>query len=149
MNQEIVEIVEIVEIGRGGVWVEALQQSACSSCNARSGCGQHSLSKLGRKMRLWVNTEQAFAVGEQTVLSLPEGSLAKSALVLYGLPMLSLLLVSLLGHAAFGEPGALVAGAAGLLLGLWGARQIANAYKDQWQPQFRQRCGDVVLTEVH
>ena len=99
------EIVEIVEIGEQGVWVEAMQQSACSSCNARSGCGQHSLSKLGRKMRLWVPTERHFSVGEQATLTLPDGSLALSALVLYGLPLLAMMLLAVVGHGLAGEPG--------------------------------------------
>jgi len=58
------EIVEVIEQGDGGIWVEAVQRSACNSCNARSGCGQHSMSKLGRPMRLWVNTEQKLQPGQ-------------------------------------------------------------------------------------
>lgn len=134
------EIVEIVEVGEQGVWVEAMQQSACSSCNARSGCGQHSLSKLGRKMRLWVPTERHFSVGEQATLTLPDGSLALSALVLYGMPLVSMILFAVAGHWLAGEPGSVIAGLGGLISGFWVARKIADDNKEQWQPQFKDGC---------
>ncbi|MFC3681029.1 SoxR reducing system RseC family protein [Bacterioplanoides pacificum] len=142
------EVVEIVGIGRDGVWVEAMQQSACSSCNARSGCGQQSLSKLGRKMRLWVATDKPFRVGQQATLTLPQGSLAISALVLYGLPLLGMLLLSLLGHFLWLEPGAMLAGLAGLLLGFMAARLISERKKDDWQPRFHDSCEQLQRLEI-
>lgn len=142
------EIVEIVEIGKQGVWVEAMQQSACGSCNARSGCGQHSLSKLGRKMRLWVPTEKSFRIGEQATLTLPDGSLAMSALVLYGVPLLSMILLAALGHFLAGEGGSVVAGITGLATGFWGAKKIADIKRQDWQPQFRDSCQHISAIEI-
>ena len=141
------EIVEIVELGKQGVWVEAMQQSACSSCNARSGCGQHSLSKLGRKMRLWVPTEKTFRVGEQATLTLPDGSLAMSALVLYGMPLVSMIALALVGHISAGEGASVIAGVIGLVAGFWVARQIAERKKEDWQPQFRDACSYIPLIQ--
>ena len=145
MSQEIVEIVEIVE---QGVWVEAMQQSACSSCNARSGCGQHSLSKLGRKMRLWVPTDRHFSVGEQATLTLPDGRLALSALVLYGLPLLAMMLLAVVGHGLAGEPGAVISGLLGLVIGFVIARKVSELKKDQWQPQFKDGCRHISAVTV-
>ncbi|MCH2039515.1 MAG: SoxR reducing system RseC family protein [Saccharospirillaceae bacterium] len=142
------EIVEIVELGKQGVWVEAMQQSACSSCNARSGCGQHSLSKLGRKMRLWVPTDKHFRIGEQATLTLPDGSLAMSALVLYGMPMLGLLSFAVAGHFAAGETGSLVAGLSGLLAGFWFAKTISEQKKEDWQPHFKEACSHIPVEQV-
>lgn len=142
------EIVEIVELGQHGVWVEAMQQSACSSCNARSGCGQHSLSKLGRKMRLWVATDKDFQVGEQATLTLPDGSLAMSALVLYGMPMIGLLLFAVIGHVLAGEAGSLLAGLSGLVVGFWLAKTISEQKKEDWQPQFTEDCHHIPVEQV-
>ncbi|KZZ45397.1 hypothetical protein A3759_09620 [Thalassolituus sp. HI0120] len=137
-----------MELGKQGVWVEAMQQSACSSCNARSGCGQHSLSKLGRKMRLWVPTDKHFRIGEQATLTLPDGSLAMSALVLYGMPMLGLLSFAVAGHFAAGETGSLVAGLSGLLAGFWFAKTISEQKKEDWQPHFKEACSHIPVEQV-
>lgn len=146
MSQEVVEIVEIAD---GGVWVEAMQRSACSSCNARSGCGQHSLSKLGRKMRLWVATEKSFQIGQQATLTLPDGSLAMSALALYGIPLIGMLTGAIGGHLSVGEIGSVIGGLAGLVAGFFAARKVADAKKDDWQPQFRDACSHIPVTNLN
>lgn len=137
MNQEIVEV---VEIGEGGVWVEGIQRSACGSCSARAGCGQHTLSKLGRPVRLWVETHDAYSLGNQVVLALPEGSLAFSALSLYGLPLIGLVIGAVLGNQGGSEAQSMMAGMLGLVIGLGAARLFARRNKDDWQPTIVKEC---------
>ncbi|MEK9711938.1 MAG: SoxR reducing system RseC family protein [Thalassolituus sp.] len=137
MNQEIVEV---VEIGDGGIWVEGVQRSACGSCSARAGCGQHSLSKLGRPVRLWVKSSQAFQVGQQVVLALPQGSLALSALNMYGLPLIGLIAGAMAGYSTGSEPASVVTGLLGLGAGLLLARWIARRREQDWQPQILNQC---------
>ena len=134
------EIVEVIEQGEGGIWVEAVQRSACNSCNARSGCGQHSMSKLGRPMRLWVNTEQKLQPGQQVVLSLPQGSLALSALVMYGLPLLGLIGGAVAGQLTGSDGWAGLAAIGGLGAGFMLARRLAERYQSQWQPALKPGC---------
>lgn len=131
MNQEVVQV---VGTGDDGIWVEGVQQSACGSCSARSGCGQHTLSKLGRPVRLWVNTKDRFTVGEQVTISLPSGSLALSALGIYGLPLVGLIIGAVLGFQGGSEPQSVMAGGLGLVLGLVAARGLGNRMQQQWQP---------------
>lgn len=137
MNQEIVEV---VEIGDGGIWVEGIQRSACGSCNARSGCGQHTLNKLGRPVRLWVETLDKHLIGEEVVLALPEGSLAFSALSLYGLPLIGMVIGAVLGNLGGSETQSMLVGVAGLVVGLGAARLIARRNKDGWQPSIVNGC---------
>lgn len=134
------EIVEVIEQGAGGVWVEAVQRSACNSCHARSGCGQHSLSKLGRPMRLWINTEQKLQPGQQVVLTLPDGSLALSALAMYGLPLLGLIGGALAGQLTGSDGWTGLAALAGLGAGFILARWLAGRYQSQWQPALKPGC---------
>ncbi len=136
----IQEIVEVIEQGDGGLWVEAVQRSACNSCNARAGCGQHSMSKLGRSMRLWVSTEQKLQPGQQVVLTLPEGSLALSALAMYGLPLLGLIVGAIIGQLGGSDGWAGVAALAGLAAGFILARKLAARYQSQWQPGLKSGC---------
>lgn len=128
------ETVRITELGKGGVWVEGIQLSACNSCQAKSGCGQHSLSKLGRPVRLWVETLENFQIDDVVELELPQGSLAISAATLYGFPLLGLVLGAIVGNAWLSETLSLLTGALGLGAGFAAARLLSARYKDQWQP---------------
>ena len=56
------EVVQVVGTGDDGIWVEGVQQSACGACSARAGCGQHTLSKMGKPVRLWVNTADSVSI---------------------------------------------------------------------------------------
>ncbi|PHQ83452.1 MAG: alginate biosynthesis protein AlgM [Thalassobium sp.] len=123
------EVVAVVEQGEGGIWVEATQRSACGSCNARSGCGQHSLSKLGRPMRLWIPTDRNYQVGDQVILSLPQGGLALSALVLYGLPLVGLIAGAILGQRLGTDLLSALVGIAGLGIGFVVAKTIRTVHK--------------------
>ncbi|MAD44190.1 MAG: hypothetical protein CMI02_19170 [Oceanospirillaceae bacterium] len=136
------EIVVVTGLGDGGVWVEGVQKSACNSCNARSGCGQHSLSKLGRPMRLWVEGGSDLKVGQEVVLSMPSGGLAMSALLLYGLPLLTLLAGAAAGQL-YGDLMAVAGGLAGLAGGFLLARNISRHFQDRWQPKLLPGCDHI------
>lgn len=131
MNQEWVEVVEQAE---GGLWVEAVQRSACSRCSARAGCGQNALSQLGKPVRLWVPTGQRYAPGQQIMLGLPHGGLALSAVLIYGAPLLALLAGAILGQWLGGDLMALLAGVSALAAGLLIGRKLTDRYRVLWQP---------------
>lgn len=146
MNQEIVHIIECQP---NGVWVEAVQRSACQSCSVRTGCGQHTLQQLGRPMRLWVDApNHTLTVGDQAVLSMPEGGVALSALILYGLPLLIMMAGAMMGQAWLGELTALFGAGVGLLIGFVMARHWASRH--QWQPTLASSCHTVsVLNPIN
>ncbi|MDO6682588.1 MULTISPECIES: SoxR reducing system RseC family protein [unclassified Oceanobacter] len=136
------EMVEVKEVANGGVWVEGLQQSACGSCNSRAGCGQATLSSMGKPIRLWVATEYVLEPGQQVVLDLPSGSLAASAATLYGVPLVGLILGAAAGQTSGGDVAALVVGVLGLAGGLLLARYIANLKRQQWLPAIVSVCSE-------
>ena len=142
------EVVAVVEQGEGGIWVEATQRSACGSCNARSGCGQHSLSKLGRPMRLWIPTDRNYQVGDQVILSLPQGGLALSALVLYGLPLVGLIAGAILGQRLGTDLLSALVGIAGLGIGFVVAKKLSEQFTKQWHPQIVDGCVGVISTKL-
>ena len=134
------EIVVVTDIGKGGIWVESVQKSSCGSCAAKAGCGQSALESMGRPVRLWVDTELELTAGQQVVLDLPAGSLASSALALYGLPLVGLALGAMAGQAAGGESLSIVTAVLGLLAGFLGARAVVAKYRQQWMPQVVSVC---------
>ena len=138
----IEERVVVVAMEAQGAWVEGVQQSACGSCSAKSGCGQHALGKMGRIVRLWLPTEVSLSQGEHIVIGLEQGVLAKSALWLYGIPLLVLLLGAVVGQWLGGELGSIVLTVLGLPLGLMLARYYSAKNTSAWQPNFIRRCDD-------
>lgn len=137
MNQEWVEITGLAD---GGVWVEGVQRSACGSCSARAGCGQHTLNALSRPLKLWVPAAGNWRVGQQVLLVLPAGGLAKSALLLYGLPLAGLMVAAAAGQLLGGEGAAVVAGGAGLAAGFWLSHRLTHHFGASWHPQIVAAC---------
>ncbi len=144
----IEEQVVITSITEEGAWVEGIQQSACGSCSAKAGCGQHAMSQLGRKVTLWLpfDSEQSddfyqqLSKGRQIVVGLPEGAILRSTLVLYGTPLIALVLGAILGNAIAGEAGSIFSAIISMLLGFKLARYWADKNKQHWQPHFIRYC---------
>lgn len=136
----IEERVVVLSSEKQGAWVEGIQQSACGACSAKSGCGQHALSQLGKKVKLWLATDQTLKAGEQIIIGLPEGALAKSALALYGIPLVSLSIGAVIGQSLWGESGAILSGIVALLAGFKLARAWSDKNRRHWQPAFIRHC---------
>jgi sigma-E factor negative regulatory protein RseC len=138
----IEEQVVIISISNDGAWVEGIQQSACGSCSAKAGCGQHAMRQLGRKVTLWLPLQDIneFTVGQQVVVGLPEGAILRSTLVLYGLPLIALVLGAIVGHFAAGEIGSIISSVLAMVLGFQLARRWSHKNQQHWQPHFIRHC---------
>lgn len=125
-------------------WVEARESGTCGSCGA-GGCSTRRLADLfGRRERAFpVDNVLRARTGERVVIGIPSGALWKSALFLYGLPLLLLIAGGLLGQHAGGDAGA-VAGAAGGLL-LAGLAQKFRVSSRAWRPLMLRREAEVSL----
>ena len=101
--------------------VEATQSGGCGSCDSKRGCGSGKLSQLfsGDTRRFRVRNVGNAQVGSLVQVSMPEGVLLNSAIVMYVLPLLSLFLCSLLaGQMAKAASSVDAYSAAGALAGL-------------------------------
>lgn len=112
----------------GGLWVEAVPQSACGGCVAGGHCGTGALGQvLGRRpVRLKLEAGADAAVGDRVVIGLPEGALLRGAVMLYLVPLLMMFAGAVAAAAIWGsaDAGVALAGGAGMLGGLgWARRQ--------------------------
>ena len=98
------------------VEVELQRGSVCAHCDLAQGCGTGALGRLlGRRARpLMIETSQPLNPGDHVILGLPEAALVKSSLLVYGLPLLGMLLAGLLASALAELPEWQVAIAAAL-----------------------------------
>ena len=122
------ERAQVVEPSGGEVLVETIRQSACTACSASKGCGQKLLGDIGRGARFRVVARNPRGLilqqGDSVVLGLEESSFLSASLMVYLLPLLTMMLLALLADGGgLAEPLVVLAGALGLAGGLWGARR--------------------------
>lgn len=112
----------VVAIGRDGIWVETVQRSGCHGCAAKSGCGTGLLGDF------WASASRVFvpvdlsrgvniALHDTVRIGIAEHTLASSALLVYLLPLVTLLAGALTGNVLAAEAGAILGAAAGLIVG--------------------------------
>ena len=147
----LLESGRIVAVETGFVWVETLRRSTCGSCAARAGCGQRLLNRQGEGGRgliraLSGNALQASdcRVDDYVEIALPEAVILRGSIVVYALPIVSMLLAVGLVSALVVDAGdavSLGAALAGLMIGLGLVRWHAFLHQDdpQMQPVLQRR----------
>jgi len=90
----LTESARVIRRDGSRVELELQRVSACGHCELSRGCGTGALGRLlARRSRpLVIETDQDCRVGDLVELALPESALVSASLLLYGLPLLGLLL---------------------------------------------------------
>ncbi|GAB1258175.1 alginate biosynthesis regulator MucC [Aurantivibrio plasticivorans] len=106
----------VVAVDGESVWVETISRSACGSCSAKAGCGQSVLAKWAEKhsylqLSLDGRASDSIRVNDQITIGIPDDSVVKSALLLYCVPLITLVLGASLGSSLIGGDVASVLGA--------------------------------------
>lgn len=96
----IEETARVVTCQEPFAWVETNRRSACDSCSMNKGCGTGALSKVfgEKRARLKVLNKINAREGENVLIGINESALLGGSLLVYLLPI-----VSLLGFALLGE----------------------------------------------
>ncbi|HBO39492.1 MAG TPA: hypothetical protein DD638_12605 [Pasteurellaceae bacterium] len=94
----------VIDYESGIATVKCQSQSACGSCSAKTACGTSALAKLtGEKGEhiFRVPTIMPLKVGQMVEIGLSERSLLLSALLLYVVPLITLLVATLISERLF------------------------------------------------
>ncbi|PFG55312.1 RseC/MucC-like positive regulator of sigma(E) [Vibrio sp. ES.051] len=119
------------------------QQTSCSSCSSQKNCGTGLVTKaIGNKSLSWqLRTEKSVKIGQVVEIGFPEASLIKSAMAVYLLPLLGLIVGAMFGHFLF-EP--LTTGGEGIIIvtsilfavgGMWIAKRVSAPLEDESKRQ--------------
>ncbi len=134
----IESVATVVAVAEDRAQVECRRTTACGHCQQQESCGVGAMAKAmpGRPQLLEVALTMPVSVGQQIRIGIPERSLLKSALLVYMVPLLFLLLGALAGKwgaqwlsLAEEAPeilGALLGGALGFLIARLGARRLTG-----------------------
>ncbi|MBE2894430.1 SoxR reducing system RseC family protein [Spirabiliibacterium falconis] len=97
----LVEVAEVVSIANGIAKVRCETKQSCSGCVAKTSCGAHALSELNgdrhNQLLLQVVVDDAVEVGQKIEIGLQERSMILTALLLYIVPLATLLCSALIG----------------------------------------------------
>ena len=138
---------EIVKTAEAGVWVRAVEPSGCGTCGGQ-GCSSRRIAELfQRKPRIFpVDCDLALAPGDRVVVGIARGSVLRSAMRVYGLPLGLMLGGALLAQAVQPGDGAalvgmLLGGAAGWLVARGGRAVRPVVLRREEKDLFRVRKG--------
>jgi len=84
------------------VELELQRGSACAECELSQGCGTGALGRLlgKRSEPLVIETDHVLQPGDRLQLGLSESALVKASLIVYGLPLLGMIVAGLLAALA-------------------------------------------------
>ncbi len=146
----IKETGRVVAIEPDCLWVETIRQSTCNSCSAQKGCGHGMLNKVasGRRnhMRVLLRDQPAsnFAIDDDVDISIPEQVLVTGAMLVYLLPLATLLLGTILASRFWqGDVPAFLGAVVGFIMGLGAVKYHAVINRDNQDLQ------PVVLSKSH
>lgn len=124
----LTETGRVVAVDADGLWVETVRRSTCNACGVRQGCGHGLLERLREGQRGLIRVlpgeagHESCRIDDQVQISIPESLLLRASLLLYLLPLLTLLAGASLGAAlappASSDPGAMAGAVLGLFAGL-------------------------------
>lgn len=136
------QTVEVMKTAPDGIWVRAVEPSGCGTCGGQ-GCSSRRIAELfQRKPRLFlVDCDLSLAPGDRAIVGIADGSVLKSALRAYGLPLGLMLAGALLAQAV--QPGdgpaligMLLGGMIGWLAGRGGRTARPVVLRRENQPPF-------------
>lgn len=118
----------------GFAFVQPESRMGCRRCAEGRGCGGGVFSRLLRHRleSIPVTYSGSLAPGDVVLLGLDVAAVQNAAMLVYGLPLLGLMLaVGFAAYAALSELAAVFAGLAGFTAGLLAARRISASLLEQ------------------
>ena len=116
------ENAKVIAVESEYAWVETIQNSTCTTCSAKSACGQRLLNSVFKGKRHYVKVsimhlDEAVYVSDEVELTVDDNVILLGALWVYGLPLIFMLAGALMGSQYIYVPSPDLPAIAGTLLG--------------------------------
>ncbi|MCP4490739.1 MAG: SoxR reducing system RseC family protein [Gammaproteobacteria bacterium] len=123
--------------------IKMLRQSVCAHCDLSQGCGMGAIGRLlgHRHKHVVIHNDIDLKPGDLVVLGLSDRVFLGASLLIYGLPILTMLVASSLGHwmSSGSEMMTLLAAVAGFVSGLLVSATLAKSkFSKQLYPRILQ-----------
>ncbi|QFU76518.1 transcriptional regulator [Halioglobus maricola] len=138
----LLETGRVVAVEDDSVWVETIRRTTCGTCAAKSGCGHGVMNRISEGHRSLIRAlpgkihPQQCAVDDEVQISIPEEVILRGSVVVYIVPVVSMLALAAAGAALGGDAGSAIGALAGLAAGVGLVRLHANRHRqdDSFQP---------------
>ncbi|WP_413110977.1 SoxR reducing system RseC family protein [Thaumasiovibrio sp. DFM-14] len=142
----------VVAVESGCVTVSCEQKSSCGHCGSRDTCGSGIVSTAmpAKQHHIRIVTDETLSVGQWIEIGLPEQTVVRSAVLIYLLPLVAMLLGAVLGQWWFSPNTSMHEGGtimvAGLFFGLTflGVKQYSQRLEadSDYQPRVLRVFGE-------
>lgn len=133
------ESARVTKVEKDIVWVQAIAKSACGSCQAQKGCGHSLLAKVGQKQIDLPVSRNGFDVAEndQVIIGVPEQAILRSSMLMYGVPLLAMIVITAITSLLGIEEKLVVLSAfVSLILGfVWVNQRLKTLNFSHWHPK--------------
>ncbi|MCR8923307.1 SoxR reducing system RseC family protein [Dasania sp. GY-MA-18] len=153
------EVARVLAVEPQHLWVETLQKSTCNSCTAQKGCGYGLMNEAAHQRRNHLRVaipaadSHHYQLDDKVELEFPEQLLVSGAMLVYLLPLLTMLAAGAVASLWFNREGLIVlASIMGLALGFalvwWRSRQqasnVAGQVKVRLSGRAKTACAEVI-----
>ena len=133
----------VIQTRGSHVEIQMQRQSACNHCDLNRGCGTGAIGRLlgHRSKPLIIETSLPLKKGDWVLLGMPDSSFLRASLLIYGLPLFSLICSAILGQLLFSGSEALVLvfALAGFVVGLvYSAKKAKSRFSAEFSPRILQ-----------
>ena len=122
----------VIRCQDGHAEVELQRNSACGHCEVAQGCGTGAIGRLlgNRKKPISIETRRQLSPGDEVILNVSERDVVKASFLIYGLPLIGLLISAVSTHILFSWPewAVVVTSIAGFWAGCKLARQMTGTF---------------------
>ena len=93
----LTETGRVVAVETDSLWVETIRQSTCGSCAVQKGCGHGLINRISDGSRSYIRVlpgklaATACTVDDQVRISIPEEVILRGSLIVYMLPLVTML----------------------------------------------------------
>ena len=134
----LLETGRVVAVDDDGVWVETIRKTTCGSCAAQKGCGHGLLNRISDGHRSLIRalsgrlSANDCLVDDEVRISIPEEVILRGSLVVYVMPLLTMLAGAALGANLLASPdlGGALGAVAGFIAGFGLVRLHAHRHRD-------------------
>lgn len=96
----IEEVARVASVGDGTIQIVTQRQTSCGNCADQKVCSSSVLARLfsPHQIELTLSTHLDVKPGDRVIIGVPEAGFLTSTLMLYGLPILAMIIAAILGH---------------------------------------------------
>lgn len=130
----VTETALVLDVEQDYAWVECVSRSACGQCHAADSCGNSAVAKAfaPKTHRFKVRLKYPVIPGQRIEIGLPAQSLVRSAMLVYLLPLVTMVIGVILADVLFGHSdnialvGCVIGVFIGFLLARFGAKRLSR-----------------------